>query len=79
MQKLIGKIEHRKTSADSQSKTREWYVLVMDDDSIVIRLKGENPFEQPTLKGLIGKRCEAEGTDDGMFFLADTIKEVGEK
>ncbi len=76
MKKLVGKIEHRKVSPHSQSKTREWYVLVMDDDSIVIRVKGENPFEQPTLKSLVGKRCEAEGKDTGMLFLANTIKEV---
>ena len=77
MPKLVGTIRNVKSSAVSQSKTREWYVLVMDDsDSIVIRVKGENPFEQPTLKSLIGKRCEAEGKDTGMLFLADTIKEV---
>lgn len=77
MLKLVGKIIHEKVSPKSQSKTREWYTIVMDNgDCKVIRLRGENPFEQPTLKGLVGKRCEVEGKYSGSLFLADTIKKV---
>jgi hypothetical protein len=77
MPKLIGTIEHRKVGTDSQSKTREWFLIVLDDgESRQIRIKGENPFEQPTLKHLAGKRCEAKGKQHGDLFIADTVKEV---
>ncbi len=80
MQKLVGKIEHKKVSPDSQSKTREWFLIVPDNgESKQIRLQGENPFEQPTLRGLVGKRCEASGVYHNDLFLAKTIKEINKK
>ncbi|TSC84000.1 MAG: hypothetical protein G01um101413_803 [Parcubacteria group bacterium Gr01-1014_13] len=80
MPKLIGTIEHKKVNADSLSKTREWYIVVLDNgENQQVRLKGEHVIEQPTLKALVGKRCELRGKQYGDLFIADTVKEVEKK
>ncbi len=75
---IIGTIKQVNSAAGF--KTDQRYVIVMyNGDSRPIRLQGDNPFEQPTLKRLLDKYCKAKGADHGDWFLAKTIEEVRRK
>ena len=76
MRTLVGKIVCERVNVGSKSEA-DGYFMVMDEGSRQqITVKGEPYFYQPTLRGLVGKRCEASGEYFWGKFVAETIKEV---
>jgi hypothetical protein len=46
-------------------------MLVTDEGEFRLRRKGGNPFGDPSLDRLVGKRIEAEGTVAGPAFILE--------
>ncbi len=72
----MGMIVCEKAANDPKNEVI-WYFIVMNSGQRQrIVLEGEHPFDQPTLKNLVGKNCEASGDRLYGKFLAKSIKKI---
>lgn len=65
-----GTVTRRPYAAGSKSE-HEAVMLVTDEGEFRLRRKGGNPFSDPSLDRLVGKRIEAEGTVAGPAFILE--------
>lgn len=72
---LEGKVLQKQFAKGSKSEHDALY-LETEQGSFVLRRVGGNPFSDPVLKKLIGKKVMATGTINGHLFLATEIKEL---
>jgi hypothetical protein len=63
MEKLVGKIICERVNVGSKSETDGYFIIMSDGQRKRIVVEGEHPYLQPTLKGLVGKRCEVSGDE----------------
>lgn len=82
---LTGTIDARVTARGSKSEKPSYFILFDKPIKVAgtlfaarrLELIGENPFEQPTLKSLLGKRIRATGGYwRGDLWRADAIEEI---
>ena len=76
MHTFVGKIVCKKIALGSKSEFDAYFLEMDNGDHKRIVVKKENHFEQPTLKGLVGKHCQATGVQHNNMLIADTVKEV---
>ena len=69
---LKGTITSRLVDVGLKSE-RDGYFLKMVYDLEVQLLAGENPFDQPKLRSLVGRRCDVYGHFSDSTFIADRI------
>jgi hypothetical protein len=74
---LKGKVIIKKFAIGSKSEHDAIY-LETEEGDFVLRQMGANPFNDPGLKKMVGKRVKAEGTIKDYLFLATTIEVVAE-
>ncbi len=72
---LTGKVTTGNFSKGSKSEHDAIY-LETEKGSFVLRRKGENPFEDPVLKKLIGKTISANGMIHNKIFFVSDVKVV---
>ncbi|HTK60364.1 MAG TPA: hypothetical protein VL283_04160 [Candidatus Baltobacteraceae bacterium] len=84
---LEGRLESRRIGRHSKSEKIAYYIVFDADHPVEIdrvrptelriELEGENPFEQPTLKSLVGNRVRAsDGYRIGGLWRAARVEEV---
>lgn len=76
--KLVrGTVTKRRYAAGSKSD-HEAVMLTTDDGEYRLRRQGGNPFVDPELDRLVGKRIEASGTvvEGGSLILDDEVSEL---
>lgn len=72
---LTGKVVERKFAAGSKSE-HDAVFLETEQGAFQLRRVGGNPFVDPVLQKLIGKKVMATGTLHQSLFLATEVKEV---
>jgi hypothetical protein len=70
---LKGTVVQKKFGAGSKSEHDAIY-LETDEGDYQLRLVGGNPFSDPELKKLIGKKITATGILNESLFLASSVK-----
>jgi hypothetical protein len=73
--KREGTVKKRLVAPGSKSE-REAVVLETDEGHFVLRRQGANPFQDPELEGLVGKRIRAEGSEQGRTLVMDLWDEL---
>lgn len=73
--KLTGKVVKKKFGAGSKSEHEAIY-LETAEGTYQLRRLGGNPFADPELKKLIGKKVVAMGVLTQSLFLASSVKRV---
>jgi hypothetical protein len=68
-------VVRRLVAAGSKSE-REAVVLQTDQGDYILRRTGGNPFADPELDALVGKRISAEGRELGQTLVIDSWDEV---
>jgi hypothetical protein len=63
-----GRVVRTKVAPGSKSE-RDAVVIVTGDGQFVLRRSGANPFVDPELDKLVGKRLQCEGTLHGQYFI----------
>ena len=71
-----GTVARRPYAVGSKSE-HEAVMLVTDEGEYRLQRKGGNPFNDPSLERLVGKRIEAEGIVTGPSFILE--RELGEE
>jgi hypothetical protein len=74
---LTGKVTLKKMGEGSKSEHEAVY-FVTEGASYVLRRKGENPFSDPFLHKLDGKKIEVTGIVNKYVFLASSVKDKKE-
>jgi hypothetical protein len=69
-QVLRGEVTRRRYAPGSKSE-HDSVMIVTDQGEYRLRRRGGNPFSDPALDELVGKRIEAEGTLAGPSFILD--------
>jgi len=72
---LTGKVIEKKFAPGSKSEHDAIY-LETDHGDFQFRRRGGNPFSDPELKKLVGKKITATGILSGRLFVANTIKDI---
>lgn len=72
---LTGKLVQKKFAAGSKSEHDAIYLETEKGDYQLRRL-GANPFSDPELKKLLGKKVIATGVLNGSLFLANSVMKV---
>lgn len=70
-----GRVTRRPFAVGSKSE-HEAVMLVTDEGEFRLQRAGGNPFQDPELDRLVGKRVELEGTVAGSAFIFE--RELGE-
>jgi len=70
-----GTVVRKQVAAGSKSE-RPAIVLQTDEGDYVLRIQGGNPFHDPRLEELVGKRIRARGQLHGYTFLMDDWAEA---
>jgi hypothetical protein len=65
----------RKLFAAGSKSERQAVMLKTEDGEYVLRIKGGNPFHDPRLEALLGKRIHARGALHGYTFIMDEWNE----
>jgi hypothetical protein len=71
-----GTVARRPYAVGSKSE-HEAVMLITDEGEFRLQLKGGNPFRDPALDALVGKRIEAEGVVAGPTFVLE--RRLGEE
>jgi hypothetical protein len=71
---ITGIVNFRGMNAESKSDNDQFFLAAEPDNEVGVRVEGDNAFEQPTLRGLVGHLCIAEGEFDGEIFCVKIIK-----
>jgi len=74
MVELQGKVVLKKIAAGSKSE-HDAVFLETDDQSYQLRRLGGNPFDDPTLKAMVGKTVKAKGLLNDQLFIAHELNE----
>ena len=61
----------RKLFAAGSKSERQAVMLQSEDGEHVLRIRGGNPFRDPRLEALVGKRIRARGQLQGYTFIMD--------
>jgi hypothetical protein len=72
---LTGKVIQKKFAAGSKSEHDAIY-LETDQGDFQLRRLGGNPFSDPELKKLVGKKITATGILNEKLFVANKIKDI---
>jgi hypothetical protein len=72
---LAGIVQRRPVASGSKSE-REAVVLVTDDAVLLLRRPGGNPFADPELDALVGKRVRCRGTVHGATLILEDWREA---
>jgi hypothetical protein len=75
---LKGKVVMKKFAVGSKSEHDAVYIET-DKGDFVLRQVGGNPFNDPELKKLVGKKIKAEGSLKDYLFIAKVIKTIPDK
>jgi len=67
--KISGRVVRRKIAVGSKSENKNGICLVTKDKEYILIELGANPFSDKTLKSLVGKQVELEGTIEGNRFF----------
>jgi len=70
-----GTVERKQVAKGSKSE-HEAVVLNTGDQHIVLRRLGGNPFSDPELERLVGKRIRAHGAQHGPALVMETWEET---
>jgi hypothetical protein len=65
----------RKLFAAGSKSERQAVMLQTQDGDYVLRIQGGNPFHDPRLEALVGKRIHARGALQGYTFIMDEWSE----
>jgi len=76
MRTLTGKVVLKRVNEGSKSESDGFFIAIDGGREVRIELDGEEPFEQTTLKSLVGKSCEATGVFYRTKFIAQTVKSI---
>jgi hypothetical protein len=57
---IEGRLISRTVNVGSKSERAGYFIVTDTGDEKPVGVRGENPFEQPTLRALVGSRCRAE-------------------
>lgn len=76
MQTISGEVVCKRVAIGSKSECDGFFIKKDDGQLVRTRLRDENSFEQPTLKSLVGKRCEVTGFLHGYMFIALSVKVI---
>jgi hypothetical protein len=69
LEERVGTVVRRRVSGRSKH-AHEGVVLETADGDLILRREGANPFHDPALQALVGKRLRCRGELDGaMFFV----------
>jgi hypothetical protein len=75
LQKITGKVERKPYGARSKSEHNAIYITT-DEESYILRQRGENAFNNPELEKLVGKTIHASGKiRENVFFVEEWIVE----
>jgi len=72
---ISGQIIEKALAAGSKSQHQGLFIVCAEAE-YVIRFKGDNPFENKSLKAFIGKQVMAEGILIDYLFLANSVREA---
>ena len=72
---LTGKVIQKKFAPGSKSEHDAIY-LETDQGDFQLRRLGGNPFSDPELKKLVGKKIIATGMLNEKLFIANTVKDI---
>ena len=75
---MSGTIVSRYTNIGSKSERLTYFIKTDDGSEYILRKRGENPFVNPSLRGLAGKTVRVKGTIEAGLFLAEELKELAE-
>ena len=68
---ITGLVSRTKVAEDSKSE-REAVVLTTDSQQYVLRIEGNNPFTDPALDLLVGKKIKGCGIVHGYTFILES-------
>ena len=74
--KVRGRVVERLYASGTKSE-RPAVLLVTDEDELVLRRRGGNPFHDPALEALVGKEIEADGVLHGTTLIVERWEETG--
>ena len=74
--KITGKVTLEMFGAGSHSASKRTFITTDAADRYQLRKEGENPFELPKTKLLVGKRVECKGTLQGDLFIYKSCKKL---
>lgn len=74
MLELQGKVVLKKFAEGSKSE-HDAVFLETDDHSYQLRRLGGNPFDDPELKAMVGKKVKAKGLLNDQLFIAHELNE----
>jgi hypothetical protein len=72
---LTGKVKVKPFAKESKSGYDAVYLVVRAKEKYVLRIKGGNPFNDPQLNELVGKKIVATGEVLDYIFMMDSWKE----
>ena len=70
IEKLSGEVRKERIGVGSKSE-HDAVMLLTDDGRFRLQRKNANPFDDPKLDGLVGKRIEARGQRAGPSFVVE--------
>lgn len=74
--RLRGTVTQRKFAKGSKSEREGVFIETEGGDSFLLQRLEGNPFKDPTLEKLIGKRIEANGEKRGYAFYLQKWREL---
>ena len=72
---LVGRVIEKHVGGRSKSRHLA-VVLSSDRGDFILRIPGGNPYDEPALRALVGKRIEATGDKDGHVLFLRQWKEL---
>lgn len=58
---IVGALFSRRINVGSKSECDGFFIVTDGGDELRVEIQDENPFDQPTLRRLLGARCRATG------------------
>ena len=69
-----GNVITDRINVGSSSEMDGYQIITEDGQRVPVVIRSEDPFEQPTLKGLLGRRCRVKGEFKWDKFVVAFIK-----
>lgn len=67
---LKGTIITKLVDVGTRNECDGYFLRTVYDHEIRLHCEGENPLKEPTLKSLIGRRCDVRGSFSGSTLIA---------